>query len=390
MPDFRMVAKTVTGLEDVLSDELLKLGARDIEKHNRAVSFTGDQGFMYKANMNLRTALRILKPIRTFTVRNEEHLYQEIRKIDWADYLDADGTLAIDTVLSSDLFTHSHFLSQKAKDAVVDQFRDAFGRRPSVDLDRPDLRINLHIHHDTCTVSLDSSGESLHKRGYRDKTNLAPINEVLAAGLVLLSGWDKRSAFIDPMCGSGTILIEAALIASGVPPGYYREEYAFQRWKDFDQDLWNKIYEVGMKRVNENPVKLTGVEISRNVARKAKENIRLAKLEDMIEVHNSAFQDFEAPPGPGVLIMNPPYGERMHQEEDINGFYRSIGDTFKQKYKGYTGWIISSNMEALKNVGLRPSRKIQVFNGPLECRFMRFDMYEGSKKASKMKPEGGG
>lgn len=382
--EFRMVAKTIFGLEDILAEELLKLGAKDIEKHNRAISFLGDKGFMYKANFNLRTALRVLKPIKNFIVNNEQDLYDQIRKINWAEYMDVTDTLAIDCVISSDLFTHSHFLSQKAKDAIVDQFRDVFGERPSVDLDRPTLRINLHVKNDTCTVSLDTSGESLHKRGYRDKTNLAPINEVLAAGLILLSGWDKKANFIDPMCGSGTILIEAAMIACNIPPGYYREEYGFQRWKDFDEELWDAIYESSMAKINNDPVELHGVEISRNVAKKAKENIKLAKLEDVITIHNTAFQDFMPLPGPGVLIMNPPYGERMNQDEDINGLYASMGDTFKKKYRGYSAWIISSNMEAFKHVGLRPSRKIMVYNGQLECRFMRFDMYDGSKKASKM------
>jgi putative N6-adenine-specific DNA methylase len=381
--EFRMVATTMYGLEDLLAEELLKLGAREIEKLNRAVAFAGDKGFMYKANLNLRTALRVLRPIKTFTVKNEAQLYDQIRRIDWSAYLDVAGTLAVDTVLASDLFTHSQFLSLKAKDAIVDQFREAYGQRPSVDLDRPDLRINLLIQGDACTVSLDSSGDSLHKRGYRDQTNLAPINEVLAAGLVLLSGWDRRSTFIDPMCGSGTILIEAGLLACNIPPGYYREEFGFQRWKDFEPDLWEAIYEASIKKINDYPVQLIGVEISRNVIRKARENVKFAKLDDIITLHNTAFQDFEPPPGPGVLVLNPPYGERMHQDEDIIGLYASIGDTFKQKYKGYTGWVISSNIEALKRIGLRPTRKIPVFNGPLECRFMRFDMYEGSKKGVK-------
>jgi putative N6-adenine-specific DNA methylase len=383
MQEFAMVAKTIFGLEDILADELTKLGAKEVEKHNRAVSFTGDKGFMYKANLNLRTALRVLKPIKEFTLKNEQQLYNGIQKIDWAQYMDVNDTLAIDCVLSSDLFRHSQFLAQKAKDAIVDQFRDSFGERPSVDLDRPTLRINLHVKNDKCTVSLDTSGESLHKRGYREKTNLAPINEVLACGLVLLSGWDKESTFIDPMCGSATILIEAALIACNIPAGYYREEFGFQRWKDYDADLWDTIYDSAIKKINDKPVNLIGVEISKNVARKAKENIKIARLEDAITIHNTSFQEFDPPSGPGVLIMNPPYGERMHQEEDINGLYESIGDTFKKKYKGYNAWIISSNMEALKRVGLKATKKIVVYNGQLECRFAGFDIYEGTRRVIK-------
>ncbi|HYG39524.1 MAG TPA: THUMP domain-containing protein [Cytophagales bacterium] len=386
--DFKMVAKTIFGLEDLLVDELEKLGAKDIEKHNRAVSFTGDLGFMYKANLCLRTALRVLKPIKSFQVLNETQLYNEIKKTDWSEYLGPKDTLAIDCVLSSDLFNHSQYLSQKAKDAIVDQFREKFGERPSVDLDLPTVRINLHISKETCTVSLDSSGESLHKRGYRDKTNLAPINEVLAAGLVLLSGWDKISPFVDPMCGSATILIEAALIACNIPPGYFKEEFGFQRWKDYDEGLWDLIYKSTMKKIEDSPVELVGVEISRNVAKKAKENIKLARVDHLITIHNSAFQDFEPPVGPGTLVMNPPYGERMHLDEDINGLYKSIGDTLKKKYGGYKAWIISSNMEAFKHVGLRPTRKIPVFNGQLECRFMCYNMYQGTKKIHKLKDTG--
>lgn len=380
-----MVAKTISGLEDILAEELLSLGAKEIEKHNRAVSFVGDKGFMYKANLNLRTALRVLKPIKHFLIKNEQHLYNQIRTITWAQYIDVSDTLAIDCVLHSDLFKHSQFLAQKAKDAIVDQFREAFGARPSVDLQRPTLRINLHIKNDQCTVSIDSSGESLHKRGYRKQTNLAPINEVLASGLVLLSGWDKTSTFIDPMCGSATILIEAALIGCNIPAGYYREEYGFQRWKDYEPDLWDRIYQASVKRISDKSIELIGIEISRNVARKARENIKLAKLEDIITVHNTSFQAFDPPTGPGILIMNPPYGERMHLEEDINSLYQSIGDTFKKKYKGYRGCVISSNMEAFNHVGLRASRKFIVFNGPLECRFVCYDMYEGTRRVFKSK-----
>jgi putative N6-adenine-specific DNA methylase len=375
-----MVAKTIFGLEDILAGELLSLGAKQIQKHKGAVGFVGDVGFMYKANLNLRTALRILKPIRSFEIKDEQQLYREIQKINWSHYLAVTDTLAIDCVLSSDRFTNSHFLSQKAKDAIVDQFRESVGERPSVELKNPTLRIHLHIHKDTCSVALDTSGESLHKRGYRDKTNIAPINEVLAAGLVLLSGWDKTSSFIDPMCGSGTILIEAALIAGNIPPGYYRQSFAFQQWKDYDATLWEKIYEVSMKKINQHPVRLTGIEISANVARIARENIKLAQLEEVITIENTSFQDYEPVPGPGVVIMNPPYGERLYEKEETNTLYESIGDTLKQKYKGYRAWIISSNRQALNHIGLHAERKIVIFNGQLECRFMRFDIYEGTKR----------
>lgn len=384
--DFKMIAKTIFGLEEVLSTELQRLGARNVEVHNRAVSFTGDKGFMYKANLCLRTALRVLVPIETFKVTDEKSLYDSIQAINWEDYIDVTDTIAIDTVLNSELFTHSQYLSQKAKDAVVDQFRAKHGERPSVDLDRPTLRINLHIFQDTCSVSLDSSGESLHKRGYRDKTNLAPLNEVLAAGLVLLSGWDKRSTFIDPMCGSGTILIEAALIANNIPPGYYREEYGFERWKKFmpfDEELYNTIFDSAINKITNLEQKILGGELSPNVAKKAKENIKHAKVDDIVSVKNCDLKDFEVPTGRGVVIINPPYGERM-DKDNIEELYKMMGDTFKKSFSGYDCWILSSNMEAFKHVGLRPSRKIALFNGQLECRFMKYEMYQGTKKIHKL------
>lgn len=384
--DFKMIAKTIFGLEDVLATELTRLGARNVETHNRAISFVGDQGFLYKANICLRTALRILVPIETFKVSDEKSLYDSIQSINWEDFIEVTDTIAIDTVLNSDLFTHSHYLSQKAKDAIVDQFYAKYDQRPSVDLDRPTLRIHLHIFQDTCTVALDSSGESLHKRGYRDKTNLAPLNEVLAAGMVLLSGWDKRSTFIDPMCGSGTILIEAALIANNIPPGYYREEYGFQRWRKFmafDEGLYTTIFEAAIDKITNHEQKIIGCDISRNVAKKAKENVKLAKVEDIVSVQSCSLQELVVPPGRGVVVMNPPYGERM-VKDNIEELYKSIGDTFKKNFSGYDCWVISSNSEAFKHVGLRPSRKIALFNGPLECRFMKFEMYQGTKRIHKL------
>lgn len=381
-----MIAKTIFGLEEILSNELQRLGARNIEVHNRAVSFTGDLGFLYKANLCLRTALRVLVPFKTFKVTDEKSLYTSIQSVNWEDYMEVTDTFAIDTVINSELFTHSQYLSQKTKDAIVDQFRAKRGERPSVDLDRPTIRINLHIFNDVATIAFDSSGESLHKRGYRDKTNLAPINEVLAAGLVLLSGWDRRSNFIDPMCGSGTILIEAALIANNIPPGYYREEFGFQRWEKFmafDEELWNTIFDSSINKITNHNQTIIGGELSPNVAKKAKENCKLAKVEDVVSIRNCDMKDFEVPAGKGVVIINPPYGERM-VKDNIEELYKMMGDTFKQKFSGYDCWILSSNMEAFKHVGLRPSRKITLFNGQLECKFLKYEMYSGTKKIHKL------
>ena len=384
--DFKMIAKTIFGLEETLAGELSRLGAKDVEIHNRAVSFVGDKGFMYKANLCLRTALRILVPIETFTVVNEQSLYDSMQSINWEDYMNVNDTLAIDTVLNSELFTHSQFISQKAKDAIVDQFRAKHNDRPNVDLDKPTIRINLHIFRDVCTVSLDSSGESLHKRGYRDKTNLAPINEVLAAGLVMLSGWDKRTNFIDPMCGSGTILVEAALYANNIPPGYFREDFGFMRWQKimpFEEELWDIIFDAAINKITNHEQKIIGGEISPNVTKKAKENIKLAKVDDVVTIRNCDMKDFEVPAGRGVVVINPPYGERM-VKDNIEELYKMMGDTFKQKFAGYTCWILSSNLEAFKHVGLRPTRKITLFNGQLECKFLKYEIYEGTKKIHKL------
>ncbi len=372
------------GLAPVVSRELLKIGAREIEEHHRAVSFVGDLGTLYKANYMLRTALRILFPIAESEVNNEEELYDAIRSIDWSQWMTADDTLAVDCTLNSDFFNHSQYVALKTKDAIVDQFRDATGRRPSVDLDEPTLRINVHISDAKMTVSLDSSGSSLHKRGYRVDTGKAPMNEVLAAGLIQLSGWERHQRLIDPMCGSGTILIEAAMAAANIPAGFFRPFFGFTKWKNFDEELWTKITEGAISRISEEPVDLTGIEISPNVIRKAKANILEARVEDMIKLFNADFRSWTPPEGRGVLIMNPPYGERM-DKDDLEELYGSIGTTLKKKYSGYDAWLVTSSMEGIKHIGLRPSRKITVFNGPLECKFLKFEMYSGTKKVHKLK-----
>lgn len=381
--NFKMVAKTLFGLEEVLSEELTKLGAREIEIHSRAVSFKGDKGFMYKANLCCRTALRILKPIRQFFVPNEQVLYDQVKKIDWEEFMNVEDTLAVDCSLNSEIYNHTLYVAQKVKDAIVDRFREKYNKRPSVDKDRPTLRVNVHIHKDSCTISLDSSGEALYKRGYRDNINKAPINEVLAAGLVLLTGWDKKSVFIDPMCGSATISIEAALIANNIPPGYFRKEFGFELWEDFDKTLWNTIYDAAVEKINNNNCQIMGSDMSRNIIKKAKENVKNAKVEDVVSLSTSTFEELDPPSSRGVVVMNPPYGERM-DKDNMDELYKSIGDTLKKKYSGYDAWIISSNMDALKHVGLRPSRKITLYNGQLECKFMKYQMYQGTKKVHKL------
>lgn len=377
--NFRMIAKTISGLENVLAAELTELGATEVRPVMRGVEFFGDQRLLYKANYLCRTTLRILKPIATFRADNEDRLYREIYKIDWGQYLDVNGTFSVDGVTSYSNITHSKYLALKTKDAVVDQFRAKTGKRPNVRLDNSDLVINVRIFRDECTVSIDSSGESLHKRGYRKATGPAPISEVLAAGMILLTGWDKESNFIDPMCGSGTIPIEAALMARNIPAGYFREDYCFLHWKDFNKTLWEDIKREAESRIVAQKCKIVGSDKSGLVIGLARQNIRYAGLIENIHLKASFFADLEPPSGGGTLVMNPPYDERM-KNDDIIQFYQSIGNTFKQKYHGYQAWVISGHLEALKLLGLHATRNIALFNGPLECRFARFVIYEGTKK----------
>ena len=382
--NFKMLAKTLFGFEDLLADELLKLGAQNIEKGVRSVSFVGDKGFMYKANLGLRTAIKILKPIHAFKVNNEKDLYTNIYNMPWEQYMKATGSLAVDATVHSRLFSHSLFIAQKTKDAIVDRFREKEGQRPNVDLKFPDLKINVHIDRNWCTISLDSSGESLHKRGYKTATNIAPINEVLAAGMVMLSGWDGQCDFMDPMCGSGTILIEAAMIACNIPPNLMRKEFAFERWQDWDVDLFEKIEGSLLNKSRDFHHKMTGYDKSPSAIRKAKENIKEAKLEDFIHVqHEDFFKTQKGGDQKLHMLFNPPYGERLNL--DMEQFYKDIGDTLKQNYPGTDAWFITSNLEALKHVGLRPSKKIPLYNAKLEARLVKYVMYEGSKKAKYMK-----
>jgi putative N6-adenine-specific DNA methylase len=380
--NYEMVAKTLFGFEPLLAKELRNLGAMDVKEGVRSVSFVGDKGFMYKANLSLRTAIKVLKPIESFKVFSEEDLYKQVYKIDWEKYMDAGDTLAIDATVHSQRFTHSKYIALKSKDAIVDRFRNKFGKRPGVDLDHPTLRINIHIEKDTCTVSLDSSGQSLHKRGYKSATNIAPINEVLAAGLLLHSGWDGQCDFMDPMCGSGTILIEAAMIACNIPPNLNKKEFGFEKWKDWDEDLFEKIEESVLKKVRDFHFTITGYDKAPSAVHKAKDNIENANLSEFIKVEHEDFFKTEKQTERHLhMLFNPPYGERL--EIDMPQFYKSIGDTLKQGYPGTAAWFITSNLEALKYVGLRPSRKIKVFNAALESKLVKYEIYEGSKKAKK-------
>lgn len=384
--NFRMIAKTFFGFEEILAKELQMLGAQEVEQGVRMVSFKGDKGFMYKANLSLRTALKILKPIYSFRANNEAGLYKGISGINWSKYLNANQTFVIDTTVHSENFTHSQFVSQKCKDAIVDQFRNKTGQRPSIDKDFPDLRINIHIDKDQISVALDTSGNSLHQRGYRIATNIAPINEVLAAGILLLSGWDGQSDFLDPMCGSGTLLAEAAMIACNIPANINRKEFGFEKWNDWDNDLFDMIVESLMKKVREFHYTIKGYDKAPSAVKKAIDNIRNANLDEYVTIEDQNFFDTEkTTKGPLHVVFNPPYGERLNIE--MEEFYRSIGDTLKKNYPGTNAWFITANLEALKFVGLKPSRKIKLFNGSLESRLVKYEMYEGSKRTKFQKTE---
>ena len=380
MQNFKMIAKTQLGLEEVLLEELRQLGAQELNVLNRAVSFVGDLGFMYKANLCLRTAIRILQPIHQLIARTDVQLYEEAKKFEWDHYIDVNNTIAVNAAVNSDFFNHSHYVALKVKDAIVDYFRNKTrGKRPNVDVKNPDVRINVHISNDKCNISLDSSGDSLHKRGYRHVTNNAPISEVLAAGLILLSDWDRESDFLDPMCGSGTLAIEAAMIACNIPPALHRNRFGFMNWKNFDEQLWNIIKDSALKKVKDFPGKIIACDRAFSSIRKAEANIKDAFLDDIIEVYRINFIKkpylFE---NNGVVLFNPPYGERL--KTDLYDLYAQIGDTFKKNYAGCSAWLITSDMEAVKHIGLKHTRRIKLFNGQLECRFLKYEMYEGSKK----------
>lgn len=378
---FNMVAKTQQGLEPLLAKELEQLGATNIEQHKRAVSFDGDKALLYKANLCLRTALRILIPIHRFEAVNDRELYDGVQEVNWEQYMDVNGTLAIEASTNSDLFNHTQYISQKTKDAIVDQFREKHGIRPSVDIEQPDLRLNLHIYQHQCTLSLDSSGESLHRRGYRADANLAPLNEVTAAALIMHTGWNGEGVFMDCMCGSGTILIEAAMFAKNIPPNFMRSRFGFEGWKDFDEALWQKVKDEAIAGIRESKATFIGNDAVFKVIEIARNNARKVGLEHDIKLTNMRFEE-QTPPPPengGIVIMNPPYGERLDVGE-IGAFYKMMGDKFKKDFTGYDVWILSSNKEALKKVGLAASKRLVVWNSQLECKFHKFEMYRGTKR----------
>ncbi len=373
--EFELIAKTFQGLEEVLAKELTALGANNVEIGRRMVSFTGDKEMMYRANFSLRTALRILKPIKHFNAQSAEEVYDAVKAIEWEQYLANDKTFAVDAVVFSDEFRHSKFVAYKVKDAIADYFREKTGDRPNVRLNNPDLSLNIHVAQDKCTLSLDSSGESLHRRGYRQETMEAPLNEVLAAGMILMTGWQGECDFIDPMCGSGTLPIEAALIARNIAPGVFRKEYAFEKWNDFDQDLFDHVYnDDSAEREFEH--KIYGYDNNRQAIEVATRNVRAAGLTKEIELKLQDFADFQTPEEKAIIVSNPPYGERI-SSDDLLGLYAMIGNRLKNVFKEGDAWILSYREECFDKIGLKPSVKIPVFNGALACEFRKYQLFSG-------------
>lgn len=369
-----MIAKTLSGLEATLAEELHALGASDVKPLKRAVSFQGDLRMMYRANYELRTALRILVPVHQFSAYNEKNFYKAVREVNWSEFMDVGDTLAIDAVTQGEVFRHSHYLGLLTKDAIVDQFRDRYGRRPSVNTVAPNLRINVHVQGTHVDISLDASGDSLHRRNYRRDTVEAPLNEVLAAGMILLSGWKGNTPFVDPMCGSGTLPIEAALLATRTPPQLHRERFGFFKWPNFQQKIWNEVKKEADAHIKTAETVILASDKDPRSRNATALNLMAAGLEKQVRVEKKLFEKLTAPAASGTLMMNPPYDERLKVEDAI-AFYRSIGNVLKQNWKGWSAWIISSNLQAIKHLGLRPSQKIPLVNGALDCSFQHFEVF---------------
>ena len=379
--EFKMVAKTLYGLEDVLAAELIALGANDIEIGRRMVSFEGNKELLYKANFHLRTALKVLKPITTFLASSSDEVYEQVKKIDWRKFLGNKKTFAVDAVVHSETFTHSKFVAYRTKDAIMDFFEEINENKPSVRVTNPDLQIHIHISHKECTVSLDSSGESLHKRGYRKDQDEAPLSEVLAAGMLLKAGWKGQCNFVDPMCGSGTLLIEAALIALNIAPGIYRDKFDFEKWDDFDEELFRHISEDDSKECEFN-YKIYGSDISAKAIGIAAKNVKNAGLSKYIELQVKSFQQYTEAPSKGMIVTNPPYGERLNPR-DLMALYSMMGERMKHAFQGYDVWILTANKEGFDNIGLKPSVRIKLINGALECEFRKYEIFAGKRKELK-------
>ncbi len=375
MQEFEMIAKTFQGLEGVLAEELTNLGANNVQLGRRMVSYTGNKEMLYRSNFALRTAIRVLKPIKHFRATSADEVYEAVKQIDWTQYLTVDTTFAVDSVVFSTEFRHSKFVAYKVKDAIVDQFRERTGNRPNIRIVNPDLQLHIHVAEYDCTLSLDSSGESLHRRGYRQEAVEAPLNEVLAAGIILMTGWRGECDFIDPMCGSGTLPIEAALIARNIAPGVYRQGYAFEKWPDFDEDLFQQIYNDDSQE-REFTHQVYGYDNNREAVTIATNNVRAAGLSSIVSINFQDFKDFKQPENPAIIVSNPPYGERI-SAPDLLGLYRMIGERLKHQFLDNTAWILSYREECFEAIGLKPSLKTPLYNGSLECELRKYQIFSG-------------
>ena len=375
----KLIAKTLYGLENVLAEELKSLGAGDVNPVNRAVTFSGNKELLYRVNYCARTALSVLMHVADFRIRTKDDLYNGGLKVEWDRFMDADDTFSITPVINSPHFDHTGYAGLILKDAVADYFRKKYGRRPSVNRDDPSLLVNLHISNDLVTISADSSVVPLFKRGYRQEQAVAPLNEVLAAGILHMSGWNASTSLTDPMCGSGTITIEAGLIACKIPPGKFRTYFGFQKWKDFDEELFTTIRNDCDSHIRTSPVRIYGSDISEQAVSQSKLNLSKAGLTDAVSIELSDFRNLKCIDNQGFVFLNPPYGQRIKTDE-IDALYSMIGTTLKHNFTGNTVWLITSNMESLKHVGLKAKEKYTLFNGALECLLLKYEMYQGSKK----------
>lgn len=378
MEEFELIAKTFQGLEEVLAQELTDLGANNVQIGRRMVSFTGDKALMYKANFCLRTAVRILKPILHFKASDADEVYNVIKSVEWSEYLDSNSTFSVDSVVYSDVFRHSKFVAYRVKDAIADYFNEREGRRPSVRLNNPDLIFHIHIAHEECTLAFDSSGESLHRRGYRVETGAAPINEVLAAGMILLTGWRGECDFIDPMCGSGTLPIEAALIARNIAPGVFRQSYAFEKWRDFDEELFRSIFDDDSAEREFNH-KIYGYDVDGRMVACARRNVKSAMMGDIVSIECRDIKDFQEPAERAVMVVNPPYGERL-VSDNLLGVYKELGSRLKHAFQGNEAWVISSSYDCFDQIGLKASARIPLFNGDLDCELRKYELFQGKYK----------
>lgn len=376
---FRMVAKTMKGLEAVLADELRALGAEAVEPGRRMVSFEGDLAMLYKANLSCRTALKILKPFYTFDARTTDELYDRVKDFDWSTLMTTESTFSLDTVMNSDTFTNSRFVTYRVKDAIADWFNDRYGSRPSVRLDDASVMVNVHVQGERITLSLDSSGESLHHRGWRKATTAAPISEVLAAGILLMSGYDGSQPLVDPMCGSGTFLVEAALIAARINPGVFRTDYAFKNWPDYDAELFERLWnDDSAERVP--PCPIEGGDILPSAVEATRRNLLAAGVSKYVEVSEKPFSAWtKAPAAEGILVMNPPYGERI-SAPDMEALYQLIGERLKHVFTGWHAWIIGMREEYFQCIGLAPSSKVSLMNGSLDCELREYVLFSGNKR----------